>query len=248
MPCRATFPMTILILSVGCSRPPAVPPVPEVLERPALGLDELLRPGAGKENKITGNPAAAAGASVKEKAETSLRAHGMAPVRVAAELEGIWTGNKEAPQLDVKKLLTRPESTKLAEDLRKRSGVMRAPKELPLGPLRLLDEPASAGGAHRKVEVAAILKASGDEAAEGGEALRDVRIEGEWSCTRSDGASASGHASRLLDCVLHSGRLVQQTGAVRHRSPEIEARVAGALRAARLATAEGAVDAEEVHL
>jgi len=219
-----------------------------VLERPALGLDELLRPGKGEDNKISGKPSALPGAAVKEKAETTLRAHGMAPVRVAAELEAEWTGSKDAPKLDVKRLQTRPDSAKLAEDLRRRSGEVRAPGELPLGPLRLLDEPSSAGVAHRKLPVSALLKAAGGGAAKDGAAPKDVRIEGDWSCTRSDGASTSGAASRLLDCVLHSGRLVQETGAVRHRSPEIEARVAGALRAARLGSAQGMVDAEEVHL
>ena len=178
----------------------------------------------------------APGATVSEKISSILVAQGIPPVRIAVEASGKWTGSKETPSFVMETLKITPAGSPLGDEINTQLKNGTPPPNLPLGPLKLLDEPASAHTSPTQLTL--------DSGAIG----EGLKLDGTWSCNRGDGQTQSGAHAKNLRCTLKDGA-ASQAYERETRTRERKAELRGILSAVRAAQkGESFVSVEEIQL
>jgi len=177
------------------------------------------------------------GTIVHEEISSVLAAEGIPPVRISVNAKARWGGSVDAPTLEVLKLDISPANAPIGDDVKKDLETGAPPQNLPLGPLTLLDTPATspASPIRQPLESTSFVK--------------ELKIQGTWVCDRTDGKNKSGATARKVTCKLEDG-IADQAHSNESRIRKRNARLLGSLSAVRATTDKKGhkVSIEEIRL
>ena len=224
-----------VLLSIGCSETNKLAPPEDPLPELQLNCGDLS-PAENPSNQVYA-ALNAPGTIMHEEISSVLVAEGIPPVRISVNASARWGGPADAPALEILELNISPANAPIREDIRKDLETGAPPKNLPLGPLTLLDAPAASPATPMRQPLQPTSF------------VDQLKIQGTWVCDRTDGKTPSGAIARKVTCKLEDG-VAAQAHSSESRIRTRTAQLLGSLSAVRATTDEKSdkVSIEEIRL